>query len=119
MPSVFCNDDQELSTQRTLANLKRGHDGLPNLRKKYIKRADIVDDDAFELWKSNRHPDQDQLTITLTQRNAFHMADDGADAINSFKSIYDKTPSFFIPNELTHAEELATLTEHLGTQYKP
>lgn len=101
--------------QPILASLKRGENGYRNLRKRYMKQSDIVSDEDFKLWCEERHPRQDELTITLTQRNAFHMADDQQDALATLRVIHDTTPDFYIPNDTTNKRKLGRLVDYLFT----
>lgn len=70
-------------TQEVLVNLK----GL--LRQKF-QNEDRILPDEIKLFDANKHPEQDEMVVKLTQKNVIHCADDGAEAIESLKKILGK-----------------------------
>jgi hypothetical protein len=103
--------------QVVLNSLKKGANGYPNLRERYQKCADVVCDEDFKDWCDQKFDDdkQDELTITLTQRNVFHAADDQPDAMKTLAVIRDTSPEFYQRNITTRVRKLARLVDHLIT----
>jgi 8-oxo-dGTP pyrophosphatase MutT (NUDIX family) len=79
------------NAQQVLLDLKTGGNGKPNLRKKYRRPREWIDDAELELWNRGLVEDPADLTIALTQDNVLHTADDTEDAILSLAalSIYE------------------------------
>jgi len=106
---------EDASPQAIVNSLKSGKDGYPNLRTRYQRPEDIVSDEDFATWCEERHPDQDELTITLTQRNVFHAADDQEEAIETLSLIHDTNPGFYQENDSTNVPRLARLIGHFAS----
>jgi len=90
------------SILNSLKKDKRGNDGL--IRQKF-KLDPTLSSNEIELWKSGLHPQQDDVTIMLTQRNVLHTADSPEEAISSLQQLLgDKFNSMRIrgtlPSEL-------------------
>jgi nucleoside diphosphate kinase len=74
-------------TQESVTSLKKGENGFPNLREKYAKNHGVTDEEMV-LWQRGEHPNQNGLTIILTQKNVLHSADDSEDAVESIRMIF-------------------------------
>lgn len=77
----------ERPTQDVLESLKRGSNGYPNLREKYYQDKHRVSDPDLAAWKNKTHPNQDDITYSLTQGNVFHASDGPHDAIGTLLRI--------------------------------
>lgn len=71
------------NTQDTLKDLKCGTNGRPSLRQKYMQTYEPIPEDEIDAWYKGVHPNQDEITVRLTQRNVFHAADSSAEAVES------------------------------------
>lgn len=110
---VIEGNQEETPSQDVLNSLKRGNNGYANLRERYHRPEDKVDDEDFELWCQGQHERQDDLTITLTQRNVFHAADDPEDAMRTFGTLKRYNPNFYIQNDATRTRRLKCLIEYI------
>lgn len=72
--------------QEVLLSLKKdnGHDGV--IRERLQKDPKINEED-LDLWKKGEHPNQDELSIVLTQKNVLHTADTTEEALASLRTI--------------------------------
>ena len=72
--------------QKVLLSLKKdnGRDGV--IRERLQKDPRITEED-LALWQKGDHPNQDELSIVLTQKNVLHTADTTEEALTSLKTI--------------------------------
>ena len=71
------------NAQETLNDLKCGEHGRPSLRKKYAHSLPPLPEDEIQAWYQGIHPNQDGVTVHLTQKNVFHAADSPDEAVAS------------------------------------
>ena len=89
------------NAQSLLLDLKHGYNGRPNLRDKYRpKDRRWVTKEEIVLWNQGVHPDQYKTTVTLTQANAFHTADDTMDALLTLHAIKENVGHFITPGDV-------------------
>lgn len=81
-------------TQGTLNDLKCGINGRPSLREKYARNYEPIPDDEIDAWYRGVHPNQDEITVRLTQRNVFHAADTSDEAVESLQLLGTHNPEF-------------------------
>lgn len=106
--------DTATPCQTVLHGLKNGSMGYVNLRQKYHREEDTVSDEDFESWCRGEHPNQDALTIALTQRNVFHAADNSEEAYKTLSLLGLYNPEFFSPlKKARRSRALARLTDTL------
>lgn len=72
--------------QKVLLSLKKdnGKDGI--IRQRLQKHPQVSGED-LGLWESGQHPDQDGLSIVLTQKNVIHTADTTEEALKNLQEI--------------------------------
>lgn len=87
---------EDLNTQATLKDLKCGTNGCPSLRKKYMGPFEPIPDDEIEAWYRGDHPNQDDVTVRLTQRNVFHAADTSDEAVESLRLLSLHNADFWL-----------------------
>jgi len=77
---------QGLEAQRVLLNLKKtgGKNGV--IRERLQKEPSVKQEDVA-LWERGEHPDQDEVSVLLTQRNVIHTADSPEEALGSLRLI--------------------------------
>ena len=97
------------NTQDTLDDLKKGKNGRPCLREKYAPECVPIPEPEIEMWWRGEHPNQDEVTIQLTQRNVFHAADSTDEAIESLRLLGEHNPEFWATAQLAdpRVEKLA------------
>lgn len=92
--------DTTLTVQGILESLKRGANGYPNLRDKYMGPEYPISEDEYRMWLDTRSTDPDpDITFSVTQGNVFHASDGTRDAWNTLLRMRDSsdpdTSSFF------------------------
>jgi nucleoside diphosphate kinase len=75
-----------LKAQQVLLSLKKDNNQDGIIRQQLQKDPQISTAD-LELWQSGRHPQQDDLSVVLTQKNVIHTADTTEEALKSLKEI--------------------------------
>ena len=72
--------------QKVLLSLKKdnGKDGI--IRQRLQKHPQVSAED-LNLWNRGQHPNQDGLSIVLTQKNVIHTADNTEEALKSLREI--------------------------------
>lgn len=85
--TAFMLEHSHENAQQVLLDLKTGANGRPNLRKKYRRQREWIDDAELELWNRGMIDDPADLTIALTQDNVIHTADDTEDAVMSLAAL--------------------------------
>lgn len=72
--------------QKILLNLKKdgGKNGI--IREKFQK-IPSVSKETMDLWQKGKHPQQDEVSVIITQKNVIHTADSTEEALNSLKLI--------------------------------
>lgn len=75
-----------LEAQKVLLSLKKtgGKNGV--IRERLQKEPPLKQED-IELWERREHPNQDEVSILLTQKNVIHTADSTEEALASLKMI--------------------------------
>ncbi len=73
--------------QEILSSLKKTRDGKDGLIREKFQGGDRVSENDIALWKEGSHPDQDNLTILLTQQNVIHTADSADEALESLEML--------------------------------
>jgi nucleoside diphosphate kinase len=74
-------------TQDDVSSFKHGADGYPNLREQYCESV-TFDDEEIELWWQGAHPNQDDVSVELTQNNVLHCADTPDEAMESIRLVF-------------------------------
>ncbi len=76
-----------LEAQQVLLSLKKtgGKNGVIRER---LQKEPAVKQEDIKLWERREHPDQDEVSILLTQRNVIHTADSTEEALVSLKLIF-------------------------------
>ncbi|MDD4476594.1 MAG: nucleoside-diphosphate kinase [Patescibacteria group bacterium] len=76
-----------LEAQKVLLNLKKTGDKNGIIRERLQKEPPVKQEDV-ELWERKEHPNQDEVSILLTQSNVIHTADSTEEALASLKLIF-------------------------------
>ncbi len=84
---VLLVSGKEQEAQKVLLSLKKdnGQDGI--IRQK-LQKSHTLSGEDLSLWKSDKHPEQDELSIILTQKNVIHTADNTKEALESLEVIF-------------------------------
>lgn len=100
---------ENLDVQQTLMDLKKkdGEDG--EIRKKFGVKTWIPQDE-IDLWNKQQHPNQDKITVHLTQTNVIHVPDTTDEAKKDIKLVFgDKLHGLKIRGNLP--DELCDLVD--------
>lgn len=71
--------------QEILSGLKKTRDGKDGIIRQMLKQDNILPQEDFEQWRQGTHPEQDQITILLSQGNVIHTADNTQEAVESLR----------------------------------
>jgi nucleoside diphosphate kinase len=77
---------QNVDAQTVLNNLKKAGDKDGPIRKKFQKEPTLSAED-IALWEKGEHPNQDEISIILTQKNVIHTSDTNEEAIENLKML--------------------------------
>jgi len=75
-----------LDAQRVLSSLKKNEGADGAIRQKLQREPKVAAED-LELWQEGKHPEQDQLSVILTQKNVIHTADSTEEALHDLQMI--------------------------------
>lgn len=77
---------KEMEAQKVLSRLKKDGEKDGIIREKFQKHPRVSEDD-ISLWEKGEHPNQDEVSVLLTQKNVMHTADNAEEALESLKLI--------------------------------
>lgn len=75
-------------TLRVLSGLKKLPNGRDGPIRQQFQKDDRINDNEIDLWNLGIHPNQDDTTILLTQRNVIHTADTPEEVSYCAKEIF-------------------------------
>lgn len=95
-----------LESQDKLNTLKKSADGSDGPIRLMFSRDAQISPEEIVLWENQEHPRQDEVTVTLTQRNVLHSSDTNQDAIAGIRAVlghrlYAHSINGTLPRELS------------------
>jgi len=76
-----------VNTQQELNLLKKLPDGSDGILRVMFSKDPQLTEEEIELWQNQQHPQQDEITIRLTQRNVIHTSDTPGEARKSLSAV--------------------------------
>lgn len=107
LPMIVCCDDG--NAQATLSELKKQPDGTDGILRQKFQRDPIVPSAGVAIWSRQKHPEQDEVTLLLTQRNVIHTPDTTADAHRSIQKVFGQNAL----NELFNVKSSVRMNEFM------
>jgi nucleoside diphosphate kinase len=71
--------------QEIMSGLKKTKDGKDGLIRALLQKDEWIGPEEIEQWQRGEHPNQDEVTVRLTQRNVIHTADTTEEAVESLR----------------------------------